>query len=160
MGRYADVTGVTPALRGDLEAIAIDEMNRGVLANENIRVVDVADDLALLVNDGERSGEVGSGPNDEAPIGLREGGEARLRAVELVNGLASLDPRHKQAASDWLGRLGQSVDRPGGDPEKRRGLQGDHARELVRGSRSDRLMVELGDKLGAIAHLVDRALAP
>ena len=55
-----------------LHGVGVDEADGGVLGDEQVAVVDVADHQASSVHGGERAGDVAGGVDQEPPIGLGE----------------------------------------------------------------------------------------
>ena len=80
-----DLAGEPLAVQRDLEAIAVDERDRGVRCDQDVPLVDVANNLALGVDDAKGAGEIGRDVDEKAPVGSRKLAEPRARPVEVVN---------------------------------------------------------------------------
>ncbi len=118
-----------PTLR-DLEAVAVEDVDPAVLRDCQVPLVDVADHVTGVMDDGERPGRVGGSVDEETPVRLGEGLEAQLGAVELEGGTAAGDPRHDEA--DQLPRrIVQRVCRPGRDLQQRLPGHGGHRSQLA-----------------------------
>ena len=67
MRRHADIAVPALSAGGHLEAVAVDELHGRVGGHHQIAVVDVADDMAAVVDHREGACGVGGGMDEEAP---------------------------------------------------------------------------------------------
>jgi hypothetical protein len=56
----------------DLEGVAVDGRHRAVGADENVAVIEVADDEAGLVHRGNETGHIGGYMHEETEVGARK----------------------------------------------------------------------------------------
>jgi len=95
--RHADVAEPALLAGADLEAVAVDELHRRVRRHHEIAVVDVADDMAAVVDHREGARGVGGGVDEEGPARRGKFLEAQLRAVEVEGRLVAGDAGHQEA---------------------------------------------------------------
>jgi len=102
--RHTDFARINLSVCRDLKTIAVDKVDDGRLwGNANVTLVDVTNHVAMLVNYGESSGDVGSGVNQESPIGFRrEFAPAAFRIVKKMDVLEAGDVFHEQASHGLL----------------------------------------------------------
>ena len=154
----ADSTAVDLA-RAELDAVAIDDADTGVSPDENIAVVEIADDDVVGVQGGDGAGYVVGDLDDESIRGSGQQGETIERGYDLMQEVSVLDRRHDEA-----GRLaGVLVDhdlvRPGGNGSQL-GYAGTGKLGQLGGMVViDRLVIDFGDDVGPAGEREDFSLA-
>ena len=103
--RHTHMTGVERFPVVDLEAVGIDEGDPRIVRDENAGMVDIADDTAGVMGDGNRTGDVPGSTDQKPEICLGKMLFARSGCVKLVQGRSVLDPRHEEAGEAAAGVL-------------------------------------------------------
>jgi hypothetical protein len=123
-------TGIHSAEVGDLERVAVDELDRRLARDHHVALVHVPDHVAVAVDHVEGGGDVARGPCQEGPGGVRKGRLAVGRPVEGVDLAVALDPGHEEADHAAGALVREHVLRPGGEGGQRFGPELDHGPEL------------------------------
>src|SRR5439155_14986300 len=92
--RDAHFTEKIPLVDTNLKGIAVDKFYGRISCNENVPLVDVANDMTVRVDGGDGARDIASGVNQECPIGLRKRELAISWAVERVDRLITRQLGH------------------------------------------------------------------
>ena len=141
----ADLAGEQAALRADLERVAIDEHDRALRRDEQIPLVDVADDVRLAVDRVEHGGAVHRHVDEKRPIAVGKLQFAMGRTVQVVDGNMPVDARKHGADDRAFPPLVQRLQRPGGEGRQVGRRQVDHRAEFVGLVGGDSLVIHFGD---------------
>lgn len=159
--RDADFARIHISVCRDLKAIAIDKTHNGCFRGyANVALVDVANDVATLVDCGERSRDVRSCVNQESPGGFRgKFASPAFWIVKKVNVLEAGDIFHKKAGQGPVTGDEQSSDRPGRERQQSLALEFHHLRELLCFFRAGRLVIDFRDEIGLALDVIDSGFA-
>src|SRR5262249_48085176 len=146
IGADADFAEKSATPSVDLERVAVDQTDQGLVGDEDVALVDVADDVAAGVDSVEGGGAVHGRVDKEGPVGLWEGGAAVSRAVEGVDGPVAVEAWHEKAERRARGSFVQRADGPGGELAQFGVAALHHPAKFARLGRVRRMVVKLGQQ--------------
>ena len=140
------------------KGVAVDGRDRAVVADEDVAVIDVADDEAGLVQGCNEPRDVGRHVHEEAEVCARKGAHAPARAIELVDAARILDARHEETDDCTRGGL-ETIERPSRDAEELGRAGPDKSSELVDVPRRGNASEDLRQQLRSVGDRIDDAFA-
>src|SRR5262245_19753742 len=157
--RKAAVAAVGPAVNRNLKTVDVEQVDRRLPRDQDVFGIQVADDVAVFVDGGDGASDVGRDVDQKGPGGFGEFLEPALGAVQGVNLFGAADLFHDEAGKVAARRFAQHVDVPGGEVEQSVISEAGECDELLGLLRRRRLVVNLGDQVGAVLNFVNLALA-
>ena len=155
--RHADFTEKEPLTDGNLERIAVDQLDQRLGRHHHIAGIDIANDMTSGMDSLKGAGQITGGVHQKRPVGLGKGALAMRGTIEAVNLLIAADPGHNETLDRAVRTSAQHIHRPGGNRQQAgMGLAG-HALQLQRLVGVHRLVIALGDETGPAHDLVNRA---
>jgi hypothetical protein len=160
--RLADPAAKHALRRAHLKRIGIHNRNQCLRRDQHVGFVEIADDVAALVQSGDRGGEIPRGAQQIDIVKLGAVLQPRARRVVFDDEPGPIDPRH-EVADKLTFTIDEPRSRPGDGrvPRLRHGIvgrRGEHRRQL-RGTLRRRAMVDLGAQVGYAVHAEDQCLA-
>lgn len=150
--------GVGAPTEFELEAVRINQRDRGIFRDQHTGMIEISDDAAGLVHGGDGSCNVLSRPDQEAIVGGREVQLARLGTVELVDRAVSGDQAHDEAR-EGAGCIGGHVDREGDQVGLLRQPAFDHGTDFPLTRPAQVVLVDLDGLVTAAGDGIDIAFA-
>src|SRR5262249_53427327 len=155
--RKPALAAVGLAVGRDLEAVDVQQVDRGLPRHQDVFGVQVADDQPVFVDGGHRPRDVRGDVNQERPRRLWEFLQPALGAVQRVNLLGLADLLHHEADDLSVRSVAQRRDRPGGEIEQPFIAEARQGDELLGLLRRRRLVIDLGHQVAIILNFVDFA---
>src|SRR6266508_1096035 len=155
--RKSSFAAVGLAVGRDLEAVDVEQVDRGLPRDQDVFRVQVADDQAVFVDEGDGPCDVRSDVDQERPRRFGEFLQPALGAVQRVNLLGLADLFHYEADDLSVRSVAQRRDRPGGEIEQPFIAEARQDDELLGLLRRRRLVIDLGHQVAVILNFVDLA---
>src|SRR5262245_57526435 len=156
--RKSALAAVGLAVGRDLEAVDVEQVDRGLPRDQDVFRVHVADDQAVFVDEGGGPRDVRGDVDQERPRGLGEFLQPALGAVQRVNLLGLADLLHHEADDLSVRRVAQRRYRPGGKIEQPFIAEARQDDELLGLLLRRRLVIDLGHQVAFILNFVDFSL--